>query len=506
MKTRWFNYRPICLIFLFLLLGSLFSFFISKDIALFISIAVIFFVVLLILACVKKKIKYLAIPVLSFVFGISCYNFRLIIFNKTIDYKPTEISCRVCGIKKSTDGLIVVQADHCKLDDNSINDNIILYIYGSNNPFNEIEIGSNLDVVPTNFYTTDLFSQQVPNSKYFSENIKYVVISNINKIQIQGKTNTIDEIVRDRVKDNLSLALTDENREVVYSALFGDRTSMLSEQYNIFKSAGIAHLLAVSGLHVSIIIGVLFGILTLLRVKKKYRLACLLPILIFYAYLCNFSVSVTRAIIMCVIAMVAKLKNRRYDIYNSLAVAGIVIYLINPLCVFDASFLLSFLTVFGIATLYNLFNNAFEKIKMNMILANSLALTMSATISIFAVMIFYFKTINLISFVANILILPLFSVVFSISFVVASFSLIIPYVVYLIQPLNYIFEFINFTSRISGSFSIANIQTTSIGFVAIILYFLLILINGRLNMSKTIFKLMCSIPVFMLLCLTFLII
>jgi competence protein ComEC len=120
--------------------------------------------------------------------------------------------------------------------------------------------------------------------------------------------------------------------------LLGDRSDVDYQTNTAFKTSGISHIIAVSGLHVSI----LFSVVFLLMGKKRILTAMLgIPLLILFAALAGFTPSITRACIMQILMILATLINREYDPPTALSTAVLLMLLINPMVVTSASFQLS---------------------------------------------------------------------------------------------------------------------------------------------------------------------
>jgi len=500
MKERWFNYRPICLICAFLLLGSIFAFYLSAYKVFLIVLACLVLVSLLALAIYKKKLRYFGVPLTAFIIGILAFNLAIYNFNKTIEYKPDIVQARISAIGKIYDNkYIKVSADNCVFDDREVEDNIYVIIYGSKEQLSQLEIGRFISFESKNFKKNDLFYYDTPDSKMFANDIKYTAIIQYKNLEFGEIDKTFDEEFRHNVKENLNLSLTKDNAEIAYSALFGDKTMLDDEYQNTFRLSGVAHLLAVSGLHVGIIVAALSFILKPLKHKKWLRFSIISSILIFYMYLCGFAMSVMRAVIMSIVLLVSKNLNEEYDIYNSISIAGILIFLINPLCIFDVSFLMSFSCVLGIAMLYKSIYSALRKIKIHNVIASSLAVSMSTTVSLIILMSFYFKSLSIISILANVILIPLFTIAFVHTFIITMISVIIPYVAYLLFPINYLFNFIVFVANIFANTPLSNITTIGINYIAIIVYFVLLVLIGKLCSAKGQYKFAISLPTLALL-------
>lgn len=136
---------------------------------------------------------------------------------------------------------------------------------------------------------------------------------------------------------------------VMISLVTGDKSYLSDTVYDQFKRAGAAHLMAVSGLHLSVL---LMFLTFLLRKKGKrlntptYLFFCLF--VVFMMFLSQFSGSVTRAGIMMLFMLTGERFGESADSLNSLGFSCMVILLVNPFSAMDVGFLLSVLSTYGI--------------------------------------------------------------------------------------------------------------------------------------------------------------
>ncbi len=494
MKSRWFNYRPLCLVFLFLLIGSIFAFYVVSNSIASIIIIVITFAIILLVAILKRKIKYFIIPLISFALGAGCYNLAVSNFSKTIEKQPSLVQARIYRVQETNDNYTRVYADNVTFDGESANSNLIIYIYDDESLYKNIEIGSVISFVPLNFYESELFYYETPNAGYFNENLKYTASVNMESVNYIKTDKTLAELVKERIKENLANGLNNENLEYSYASLFGDKDTLNDNLYGNFKLSGIAHLLAVSGLHVGIIASILTFILNKLKAKRVVKLIVISAFLLIYAYLCNFSVSVIRASIMTIFMLLAPLFYREYDSVSAISFAGIIIFLLNPLTAFDVSFLLSFSCVLGIIMLYKPIKYAVAKTKMPTKITDAFSISLATTTSLIFIMAYYFNNLNIIALLANIILIPIFTFAFMIIFVLAMLSLILPFITYLLFPVNYILNFIALVANILGNLPIANFATISTPYLSMLLYFILIFLLGRFCTADKKYKILLSIP------------
>ena len=174
------------------------------------------------------------------------------------------------------------------------------------------------------------------------------------------------------------------------------------------RSVGAAHVFAVSGLHIGVLAGVLLFVLRKFKLKDGVSLLILLPIFGFYAYLSGFTPSVLRAVIMVSLGLVASHFGMRYDGISALSFAAILVLLTRPLLLFDLSFVMSFLAIFGLQSLTSPLKRAFAK-RMKEKLAEALALSIATTLALVPVSAVVFGRITLVGFLLNVIVVPLAS-------------------------------------------------------------------------------------------------
>ena len=131
--------------------------------------------------------------------------------------------------------------------------------------------------------------------------------------------------------------------------LLGDKTDLTYAQNTDFSVSGISHIVAVSGLHVSILCAVIF----LVSRKRRFLTAIIgIPVLLFFAAVVGFTPSVTRAVLMQCLMMLAVAVDREYDPPTALAFACLVILIHCPLTIASVGFQLSVASVAGIFLFY----------------------------------------------------------------------------------------------------------------------------------------------------------
>ncbi len=138
---------------------------------------------------------------------------------------------------------------------------------------------------------------------------------------------------------------------IAMAMLVSDKEGLAQDELEAFQKAGIAHIMAVSGLHVSIAGAALVWLLGRMRVSRGWQMVVLGAFLSGYAALAGFSASSIRAAVMLLIGLLGRRLGRRSDPLITLSTAMTVVLLINPLQLFSASFVLSFSAMAGILLL-----------------------------------------------------------------------------------------------------------------------------------------------------------
>jgi competence protein ComEC len=204
--------------------------------------------------------------------------------------------------------------------------------------------------------------------------------------------------------------------------LLGDRTGITYEMNTAFKVSGISHIIAVSGLHVSILFSLVYTLLARRRV-----LSCVvgIPVLFVFAAIVGFTPSITRACIMQSLMLIAMVMDKEYDGPTALSFAVLVMLVCNPLTVLSVSFQLSVGCMLGIF----LFS---EKIRQYLLefgrkrikkeqkhlnrlwqgIAASVSVSLSASVMTTPLVGYYFGCVSVVGVVTNLLTLWVISFIF----------------------------------------------------------------------------------------------
>jgi len=307
---------------------------------------------------------------------------------------------------------------------------------------------------------------------YTRNNVAYFSSVSIEKVKIfPGKMN-LDESVRLKIKETLLSGMSEENANIAYAVLTGEKSGIDQEIYQNYKKAGIVHLLCVSGLHVGIFAGFLAYVLKLCRVNKWVRFGITFAVLVFYMYVCGFAPSVVRAGIMSLVFLLAFVVGKQNDSLSSVGLAGIIICLVNPFYAFDVGFLMSFFCIVLINLLYKPLFKILGKFLPKWI-GSYLSLSICASLATIPFLASFYNSYNFLSLIANIIVVPLFSCVFVTLLVITVLSMLLNFLAplllvsdYMFIALNWIAKFYN-TPILSVNMTPLNPEITTFAFLLI---------------------------------------
>ncbi len=156
-------------------------------------------------------------------------------------------------------------------------------------------------------------------------------------------------LLKQKMRECLLSLYPKEKAGVLSAMLLGDKDLLEEEIKELYQKNGISHILAISGLHISMLCMGLFRVLRSIGSSVKLSISITILFLSFYVCYTGGSTSSLRAGIMCIVLLGAKLVRRNYDLLSALALASILVTAIRPTELTSAGFLLSFGAVIGVA-------------------------------------------------------------------------------------------------------------------------------------------------------------
>ena len=449
------HFRPLLFVFVFMLLGIYFGnvlFYVSS--AFFYVVLSCFLLTLpvLIFSWISHKNKFtnyvysvrfrIICIVLSFIVGVG--SFCLIRnttefeynFDKNVDYYAVatvktnysydnneKIKFLVKGVS------VLVNGKEVKLSKN-VYISITVEDFGKTSKLYNLTPDDEI-VITGKFTKTPVFGAKKLYEYAYKNNFEYAMYLTEDDVVLHNKDPVGLNAVRKHIQDTLYQNMSPKYASLAYSVLIGDRTGLDDEIENNLKITGVAHIVAVSGLHVGFIVLLLLGFCRLCRIKKGWAQLLVVSImLIFFCILCNLTPSVTRATLMAICLLSAKAFKKQSDRISSVSLAGIIILCLHPLYVFDVSFQLSFAAAFAIILLVPLFSKIYKKWKDRKFLyatCDTINLSLSAQIGTTPYIMKTFGYVSTFSLIVNVFIVPFFGIVYMALFVLTLLSCIMPF-------------------------------------------------------------------------------
>ena len=281
---------------------------------------------------------------------------------------------------------------------------------------------------------------------------------------------------RNSIEKNLTKLLPEPEATLAVGILLGGSGGFSKEMQNAFSRTGMTHVVAVSGYNVSIIVQYLLLAGIGIGLWRKQAIWFALFGIIAFVLMAGSPASAVRAAVMGAIILWAMGCGRLSNSANALLLTAAIMLLFNPLLLrWDIGFELSFFATLGIILIYPLLENQLiEKNKLFGIV-EAVTLTLSAQVLVLPIILINFKTISIISVLANVLVLPLIPLAMLLVFlaVLAGF---------VFQPLAFLFAYVAYVPlylcieciKLLSDLSFASVQIEGVGYGLVCLYYCLV--------------------------------
>ena len=237
----------------------------------------------------------------------------------------------------------------------------------------------------------------IPNTfnyrKYLYNHHVYYLVK-IDSIKVVYKTRSIKYMVKNYI---VKRSEKFKHSDYFKAFLIGDKSEM--DDYSLFQKNGVSHLFAISGMHLSLLSGIILFVFKKSRFKEI--LACIF--LILFSMITNYSASIYRSLLLFIFIILNKKLDLRISTVNVLLLVVCTLLIFNPLIIYDMGFLYSVSVSLGLI----LFNKYMKKnYFVNMFLTSFIAFLFSLPITLY-----YNYEVNLMQIINNVIIVPLVSVI-----------------------------------------------------------------------------------------------
>ena len=211
---------------------------------------------------------------------------------------------------------------------------------------------------------------------------------------------------RQKMQEILQCYLGQRDGGLISAMLLGEKSDLEAEDKSLYQRNGISHILAISGLHLSLLgMGIYNVLLKIMPGKKQASVLCII-IMSLYCIFTGNSISTIRATIMFALSLLATILGRSYDSLSALGLTAILQLFFNPYVLNNSGFLLSFLAVIGVTFLAPRLQHLFACKKK---WEKSLCISLSATLTTLPVILMSYGTYPWYSVFLNLLVLPAMS-------------------------------------------------------------------------------------------------
>lgn len=293
--------------------------------------------------------------------------------------------------------------------------------------------------------------------------------------------------VKDKINNNLESNLSFDSSALVSAMFLGNKNLLSDDLKNIFSRAGLSHIIAISGMHISLLTAILLQVLSFLGLSRRRSFYVCVLFLISYLCLIGAPASALRASLMGFLALLALYMGRSGNLPNALFLSAFLMLMFNPwLLVADIGFQLSFLAVLSIIFLYphlkeylklilvkNKFSRNFYQTKIGESILDIFSITIAVQVFSAPVLISSFKQISLIAPLANLLVVFLLPLIISLILLALFFSLfsqILGSIFYYILDL--LISYICLVGKLSSQIPYASWEILSWNFYFTFIYYL----------------------------------
>ena len=404
---------------------------------------------------------------LSFFIGFGATTFKNELNNKKHYSKQLQISANepvsaliiIEGVLKSTTYYNKYEAEVFQLNGNKTIGKILVNIK-KDSTISQLQVDDHLLVkMVFNTIPEPLNPYGFNYKKYLQQQQIHYQISgeNFQFLRLPKGNQTIKGIAAN-IREKINVALIqygfkNDELAVVNALLLGQRQHLTSELQQSYIGAGAIHILAISGLHIGIILLILtvaFKPLHYFKHGKMTATALIIIILWMYAIIAGLSASVVRAVAMFTAIAFGMYVNRPSNVYRNLVISMFFLLLINPYYLFEVGFQLSYLAVFSIVwiqpKIYNLWKPKFWILDK---LWQLLTVSAAAQIGVLPLSLYYFHQFPGLFFVSNLVIIPFLGIILTTGIIVMTLAVLqiapqflVDAYIFVIQQMNHFIEWI----------------------------------------------------------------
>ena len=487
------NFRPILFLAISLCMGIATAYFLMRGYIVWAVLFICAFALILGLflflftdkLAIKKNSIFVAVLCLFFLVGAFSLSGQLNAYKQpNLNGGYYSVTGRVKTVYQSQNStkLVLDSVSVKGMKNANLRYNLALIVYGEN----DIDIGHVLTFC-AHVYDNSYIYEGKFNASDVERAIRYNTSVSINEITIIDYQPTFLERINIFMRESLKTGLDKDEFAVGYAMLTGDDGYMDYDLISAYRIAGVAHIFAVSGLHIGFLAGALTFLFDKLRIRGYAKAITITVLLFLYSGVCGFSSSSIRATIMSGVLLFSRAKGYRYDSLSAIALAGLIILFYSPINLLCVGFQLSFAVVIGI----NLFSRPISRVFKFLPdkISSALGVVISAQLVAIPISLAHFGSFSWISVCANLIFVPFVSFIYILTFFACILGGIISISNVTLFISNYILKFVNLCIPALDN-KIFMIGDLVLGGSVIAFYLALIIPCGLLNVRSILRKIL----------------
>lgn len=341
---------------------------------------------------------------------------------------------------------------------------------------------------PYGFNYKKYLQQQQIHHQIYGDNSQFLRLTRT-KQTVRGIATSIREKI---TKSLIQYGFKNDELAVVNALLLGQRQNLTSELQQSYIGAGAIHILAISGLHIGIILLILTAVFKPLHYFKHGKLAAsiiIITILWMYAIIAGLSASVVRAVAMFTAIAIAMQVNRPSNVYKNLVISMFFLLLFNPYYLFEVGFQLSYLAVFSIVwiqpKLYHFWKPKFWFLDKTWQL---LTVSAAAQIGVLPLSLYYFHQFPGLFFVSNLVIIPVLGIILTAGIIIMALSVLQIAPQFLVDAFIFVIRQMNHFVAWIANQEYFIIQQISMSFLLMVSFYVLLFFGLKWTEKKVFYR------------------
>lgn len=481
-KNRLFNYRPAVVVLLFIVLAILLAGLLMQVSFAYIIITSLCVISVILLVIFRSKVKHF----ISLIIGIVCFGlmfgYSTITLNSTIQRYDMDIvnaTIRINYVSQDADKIFAdVYIADTQLVGQARVESMPMYFDSTT-----LETGQVFDCVISISSNQAVYDTLSYNSDYFVQDIRYLV--EVDMIYgVDTSPLTLIESIRGHITDIVYSVLGPDEAGISLALILGDKYNISQDLKSSFSTSGLSHVLAISGLHVTILASMVTFFLskTKLGIKKSSIISIFVALI--YVFISGFAPSSVRALIMYALMVLIYVFVKQHDQLTSLALSAIIILFINPMYLYYLGFLMSYSAVLGIILCASNISQSRLLERLPKWLVDIISTSLAVNVTMLPILADTFGSLPVISILSNVLILPIMSILMTLLMVVVIVVSILPFCKFLLFVPGVLIYYLEYVAIFLGGSAISTIKLAGMSWLSLPYYSSLVVASDYCGASR----------------------